>query len=75
MGLKSAVREVMCLADKEDCQKPMMLMLPSLVVVADHYRLLMIADADEERDVERVPMKTMVVCRLPGWIGSCFHIC
>jgi len=50
-------------------------MLPSLVVVADHCRLLMVADADEERDVGLVPMKTMVVCRLPGWIGSSFHIC
>jgi len=50
-------------------------MFLSLVVVSDHCRLLMIADADEERDVGRVPMKTMVVCRSPGWIGSYFHIC
>jgi hypothetical protein len=50
-------------------------MLLSLVVVADHCRLLMIANADEERDVGCVPMKTMVVCRSLGWIGGYFHIC
>jgi len=25
-----------------------------------------------KRDTGRVPMKTMVVCRSPGWIGSYF---